>query len=134
MEWSNEKVLEFLELLQTEPCLWNPKLQSHKNRSALNDAWRRIIQSLTFPVTYEELKKKKDSLMGYYRIHLNRYKKSLKSGAGQGEIYTTDWFAFKLMDSFLRPIYGTNSKINTEVSFIISLINLLKLDNEKIPT
>lgn len=119
-EWSNEKVITFLEILQTEPCLWDPKLRSFKNRGAQNDAWRRIMEILPFQTTVEEMKKKKESLMGYYRTHLNKIKKSLKSGAGKDDVYTTNWFAFETMDIFLRGVYDSSRTLNTEVSNTIS--------------
>ncbi|KAG6453938.1 hypothetical protein O3G_MSEX008414 [Manduca sexta] len=110
MEWSNEKALEFIQLFRTEPCLWDPQLTLYKNRSAQHDAWRRIRNGLPFPTTIDHLKKKKESLLGYYRIHLNKYKKSLKS---DGEVYKTNWFAFEAMDDFLRPVYDGKNTSNT---------------------
>lgn len=114
MEWSNDKIIEFLEVFQTEPCLWDTREKAHKNRGAQTDAWRRIVQVLPFQTTVQDLKKKKESLMGYYRIHLNRYKKSLKPGAGISDIYITNWFAFDIMHSFLKPIYEGNHILNIE--------------------
>ena len=119
MEWSNEKVITFLEILQTEPCLWDLKLKSFKNRGTQSDAWRRIMELLPFQTSIEEIKKKKESLMGYYRSHLNKMKKSLKSGAGKDDVYTTNWFAFETMDSFLRGVYDGSRTLNTEVSYNI---------------
>ncbi|CAH2091950.1 unnamed protein product [Euphydryas editha] len=116
MQWSQEKVLEFLELFQTEPCLWNPQLKGYKNRGTQNDAWYRIKENLQFPTTIEDLKKKKESLMGYYRFHLHKLKKSLKSGGGGNEIYNTTWFAFDLMDSFLRPVYEKSGLLNKDTA------------------
>lgn len=117
-EWSNEKVLEFIELFKGEPCLWNSRLKSYKKRGNHYDAWRRIRQGLSFRATVEDLKSKKSSLLGYYRVHLNKWKKSMKSGAGSDEIYTTNWFAFDVMDSFLRPFYEGNTTANSEVIVI----------------
>ncbi|XP_074041882.1 uncharacterized protein [Leptinotarsa decemlineata] len=111
MEWSNEKVIAFLEILQTEPCLWDSKLKSFKNRGTQRDAWRRIMELVPFETTIEEMKKKKESLMGYYRTHLNKIIKSLKSG---GEVYTTNWFAFETMDNFLRGVYEGGRTFNTQ--------------------
>lgn len=42
MEWSNEKVLEVLELFQSEPSLWDTRQKNFNNRSVQNYAWRRI--------------------------------------------------------------------------------------------
>lgn len=119
MEWSNEKVIAFLELLQTEPCLWDPKLKSYKNRGSQSDAWRRLMELVPFETTIEEMKKKKESLMGYYRTHLNKIKKSLKSGAGKDDVYTTNWFAFETMDNFLRGVYDGGRTFNTQVGLIL---------------
>ncbi|CAK1597685.1 unnamed protein product [Parnassius mnemosyne] len=85
-----------------------------KNRTSQNDAWRRIVQVLSCSqTTVEEIRKKKESLIGYYRTHLNKYKKSLKSGAGKNDVYATNWFAFETMDSFLRGVYESNHTLNT---------------------
>lgn len=116
MEWSNEKVLEFIELFEMEPCLWNLKLKAHKSRIAAKDAWRRVLENLSYTISLDELKKKKESLMGYYRIHLNKYKNSLK--AGNSDVYRTSWFAFDALDGFLRPLYEPNSSL-VEVSLFI---------------
>ncbi|XP_047034045.1 uncharacterized protein LOC124640356 [Helicoverpa zea] len=115
-EWSNKKAITFLEILQTEPCLWDPKHKGYKNRGTQNDAWRRIIEKIPFQTTIEEIKKKKESLMGYYRIHLNKIKKTLKSGAGKDDVYTTNWFAFETMDNFLRRVYDRSRTLKTEAN------------------
>lgn len=62
--------------------------------------------------------KKKESLMSTYRLHSRKRKESGHSGASTDELYTTNWFAYTLMDSFLGPVYNKddNMTINTEVS------------------
>lgn len=77
------------------------------------DAWVRIKANLNWPVTVEELKSKIKSLMTYYTTHLNKYKKSMKSGAGKDDIYQTNWFAFSPMNSFLAPVYECQPTIST---------------------
>ncbi|KAF0705177.1 MADF domain-containing protein, partial [Aphis craccivora] len=32
VEWSNELILEFLDLYEQEPCIWNPKHPHHKKQ------------------------------------------------------------------------------------------------------
>lgn len=108
-QWSNDNILQMLELYKQEPCLWDPRTREYKNRSAHFGAWQRIVRRLPFKTTVDEAKKKKNSLMGYYRIHLNRYKKTLALTGGRS-VYKTTWFAFELMHSFLRPIYGPKKK------------------------
>ncbi|CAG9782316.1 unnamed protein product [Diatraea saccharalis] len=72
------------------------------------------MELVPFETTIEEMKKKKESLMGYYRTHLNKIKKSLKSGAGKDDVYTTNWFAFETMDNFLRGVYDGGRTFNTQ--------------------
>lgn len=55
--WDNEKVLEFLELYQTENVLWNPMVRDRKNRNAIADAWLRIQASCSIRFYIAELKK-----------------------------------------------------------------------------
>jgi hypothetical protein len=43
-DWSIELVLEFLELYQAEPTIYDPKHPAHKNKMKVNDAWMRIKQ------------------------------------------------------------------------------------------
>lgn len=116
--WTNEKVLEFLELYQAEVLLWNPSTRNHKNRNAVADAWQRIQQKFSMNCTILELKKKRESLMSTYRLYQKKTKESVRSGASTSEIFRSTWFAYELMDSFLGQVYNkkdTNT-INTEVS------------------
>ena len=106
IDWSNEHVLEFIELYQGEPALWDSTNKFHKNRNVLADAWERIRSSFSLSgVTIAEIKRKKESLMTTYRYHWNKRKRSIKSGADQNEIYQTNWFAFQAMHSFLGQNY-----------------------------
>lgn len=118
--WTNELVLKFIELYQAEPLLWNPRNSQHKNRNAVIDAWQRIQVGLNCQFAIAELKRKRESLMSTYRLHSRKIKESSHSGASTCELYTTNWFAYTLMDSFLGPVYNKNDNvtINTEVSKI----------------
>lgn len=115
MDWSNEKILEFIANYETEPILWNPLETGHKRKDLCYDAWLRIKNNLSWACTMEDLKKKRDSLMAYYRQHLNKKKKSFKSGAGRDEVYQVNWFAFDALNSFLQPIYDCKQTIHTQV-------------------
>lgn len=101
MSWSNDVVLEFLELYRREQHLWDPKHPLHRNRTENNDAWLRIQSSLSINCSIVDLKKKKESLMTSFRMHLN--KKKLQDG------YCTTWFAYPLMESFLSGKYECDS-------------------------
>jgi hypothetical protein len=57
-DWSNELVLEFLELYQAEPTIYDPKHPAHKNKMKVNYAWMRIKRALSVNVSVAEKKKK----------------------------------------------------------------------------
>jgi hypothetical protein len=57
-DWSNELVLEFLELYQAEPTIYDPKHPAHKNKMKVNDAWMRIKRALSVDFSVAEIKKK----------------------------------------------------------------------------
>lgn len=122
MEWTNERILEFIVNLEAEPIIWDPKETLHKKKDAIHDAWIRLKSNLSFEMSVQELKKKKESLMAYYRIHINKIKKSMKSGAGSDEVYKTSWFAFDALDGFLRPVYECEITQHTKVSTIYIFI------------
>ncbi|XP_030034741.2 uncharacterized protein LOC115450773 [Manduca sexta] len=113
MDWSHERVLEFIELLEGEPCIWNPKSESHKNRNLVNDAWTRIISKLTVPCSIEELKKKRNTLLTQYRECLKKIKESTKTGSGADEIYRPSWFAFDAIHNFMGSVYDYRLTIST---------------------
>ncbi|KAL7644892.1 UNVERIFIED_CONTAM: hypothetical protein RMT77_004709 [Armadillidium vulgare] len=97
--WSNELVLQFLDLYENEPILWNPSHYQHKNREEIYDAWKRIRENMNVDFSVYELKKKKDSLMAAYRTIVNKQKEKNKNG---DEEYKPIWFAFEKMASFLK--------------------------------
>lgn len=46
------------------------------------------MELLPFKAIIEEIQKKKESVMGCHRTHLNKYEKSLKARAGKDDVYT----------------------------------------------
>ncbi|CAK1543826.1 unnamed protein product [Leptosia nina] len=95
MSWSNDSVLEFIELYKSEEILWNPKHPSYKNRCQVSKAWERIRNNFGVRCSVTDLKKKKESLLTSYR---SIKKKNLPE-------FRVSWFAFPLLDSFLGGKY-----------------------------
>jgi hypothetical protein len=106
-DWSNQLVLEFLELYQAEPAIYGPKHPAHKNKMKVSDAWMRIRHALSVDVSVSEIKKR-DSLMASFRHHLRRKKRSIKSGASSDEVYKPTWYAYEVMEGFLGSLYDCN--------------------------
>lgn len=114
MEWTNQQVLQFLELYEQEELLWNPKHENHKNRNLTYDAWKQIEMTMGIPLKI--LKKKKDVLLATYRKLAKKVESSKKSGCGTADVFEPTWFAYNKM-SFLRTVYLPRSTINSEVCF-----------------
>lgn len=112
MEWSEAETFQFLELFQKEPIIWDPKHKHHKNNQKVNDAWVRLSEEMCRPST--DLKNKKNSLMATFRHHLRRKKQSLKSGAGEDDVYKPVWLYYDTMETFLASVYKCHTTINTE--------------------
>lgn len=110
--WTQETILQFLELYQAEPVIWDPKEPNHKDKKKINDAWIRIQNTMNIPI--KELKAKKDSLMATFRGYLRKKQASIKSGASSDDIYNPIWFAYDIMEQFLAPVFHCNDTINTE--------------------
>ncbi|CAG4959963.1 unnamed protein product [Colias eurytheme] len=114
MDWTNAKVIEFIELLENEPTIWNPNTKSNKNRTAVIDAWERIKNSFSLQCSIEELKRKRNSLMAAYRDHLKKLKDSYTTCSSTDDVYQPTWFAFEAMHSFLWSVYEYNNPKYTE--------------------
>ncbi|KAJ8928699.1 hypothetical protein NQ314_018709 [Rhamnusium bicolor] len=93
MEWSSEVIMEFLDLYEGEPVIWNPQNQHHKDRNQVYDAWKRIQNNISIERSLRELKKKKENLMATYRKLAMKVKNSSRTGAGTCEVYKPEWFA-----------------------------------------
>ncbi|KAG8270818.1 hypothetical protein J6590_076504 [Homalodisca vitripennis] len=83
-------VIEFLNLFQNYPCLWDVSSQDYINRNVKETAYNKLLENVMntgMPATVELLKKKIKSLRDTYRKELSKIKKSIKSGAGANEVY-----------------------------------------------
>lgn len=127
MEWNNELILEFINLFENHPVLWNPKHPKHKNRNHLNDAWLEIAKEFSIDVPVEVLRKKKESLMATYRTLYKKVRQSETTGSGVNDIYKPSWFAYIAIDRFIRT---TGNKI-TSLSSEVMLFQLIYLKIKK---
>ncbi|XP_061714111.1 uncharacterized protein LOC133522709 [Cydia pomonella] len=116
MDWTTENIIEFLELLQTEPSIWNHRARTHRNRTLVSEAWNRIQNNFSLSCPVEELKRKRNSLLTQYRDILRRIKESQrKASEGDGhEIYKPSWFAFDVMNSYLSHLYESPVTVKPE--------------------
>ncbi|RVE44688.1 hypothetical protein evm_010646 [Chilo suppressalis] len=111
-KWSTDKTFKFIELYQNEPAIWNSKNRHHKEKSVVNDAWKRIEDAMSIPVP--ELKKKKETLMSAFRLNHKKVITSIKSGAAEEEIFKPIWIYYDALAAFMSDIYECKSILTTE--------------------
>lgn len=108
MDWNNEKVLEFIELIRSEPVIWDHKANSFPNRNETNKAWDRIQSQFSMQCPINELKRKRNSLMTAYRDYIRKIKETINNSANYDEIYKPTWFAFDAINSYMGSKYELN--------------------------
>lgn len=138
MEWNNGMVLEFLEAYATEPTIWDLRNEDHKRKSLVQAAWQRVLSRLDWDCTIDDLKKKRDSLMAYYRIHWNKARQCKTTNGAEGtQDYATTWFAFETMNRFLGEIYGFDIEVNLKLLLLLNklipIITLLQIFFQRPP-
>ncbi|XP_050510605.1 uncharacterized protein LOC126887240 [Diabrotica virgifera virgifera] len=114
MDWSKQEIIEFLKLYERESIIWDPYNVLNKNRSEVHYAWKRIQDELPFKKSLEDLKRKKDSLMGTFRKLVAKVKASEGDGYDSDEVFKPQWFAFDIMAKFLRHLNVPTETIKVE--------------------
>lgn len=123
MEWNNNQTLEFIELYEKYPVLWNPRHSGHKNKNLLLDAWMKLASELSTEIPVATLKKKKESLMSTYRTLRKKVSNSETTGTGTDDVYHPTWFAYQAIDRFIRAVGTKRPSLNSEVSLFRTFIS-----------
>ncbi|XP_031336479.1 uncharacterized protein LOC116165884 [Photinus pyralis] len=96
MSWSQEQVLQLIDLYKARPCLYAVKTTEYKNKHMKLTAYQEIeqgLQSLRPKTTTGEIKSKINGLRTNFLTEHRKYKSSLNSGAGAEEVYyPTLWY------------------------------------------
>lgn len=114
MEWSNERVLTFIELYRDRPILWNCRLQIYKDRNKRHDALKEIAVFLG--TTKDEVERKLKNLLSHFAREIKKEKEAVKSGSGSEEVYKSKWFAYQSME-FLKDRNKPRGMTDTQVRF-----------------
>ena len=61
MEWTQESVIELIELYKRREIIWNPKHPMHFNKFRNQDAWEELAKEMNRAV--EKCKKKMENLL-----------------------------------------------------------------------
>lgn len=126
MEWNTELIMEFIQLYEKHPVLWNAKHPGHKNRNALTDAWVDISKEMSTEISVLELKKKKESILSTYRNLRKKVMTTTITGTGSNEVYKPSWFAYDAIDRFIRATKMKIPSLSSEVRLLaIKLIYII---------
>lgn len=81
MEWTEETVLNFIELYRSKEILWDPQYPQYYNKVKKNDAWYEIARVMN--TSPDECKKKMNGLLSSLRRERAKIKKSQGTGKGK---------------------------------------------------
>nr|XP_023028163.1 uncharacterized protein LOC111516218 [Leptinotarsa decemlineata] len=93
MDWSDEQTISFIEMYRERSLLWDPTDSLYKNRNKRHDGLMEI--AVSFGIEKCDVEKKIKNLQSQFSRERNKEKKSLKTGSGADEKYTSKWFAYK---------------------------------------
>jgi hypothetical protein len=81
MEWTQENVIEFIELYKRKEIIWDPKHPMHFNKIRKQDAWEQLGKEVNR--TVDECKKKMVNLLSSLRREKMKMRKSSRTGKGE---------------------------------------------------
>ena len=81
MEWTQESVIECIEVYERKEIIWDPKHPMHFNKIRKQDAWEELGKEVNRPV--DECKKKMVNLLSSLRREKMKMRKSSRSGKGE---------------------------------------------------
>ena len=115
MEWTEERILDFINDVCQRSCLWDPGSADRKNKRKVRDMWKELsVIYSSAPV--DDLKDKWRNLCQSYRNYRRKVQSKKRSGSGTSELYTPKWFAYHAMDVFMNDTYhpiNTTDAVNT---------------------
>lgn len=101
---NNEKWHSFFQVYQSLPELWQVKSDVYKNKSKKNKAWETLLleyKEIDPEATVEKLKAKLNSIRTTYRRELKKVNDSVRSGAGEDDVYVPSIWYISCLD-FLK--------------------------------
>ena len=87
MEWSQERVIEFIDAYKKKQIIWDPKHPLHYNKIKKQDAWEELAKEINRPV--DECKKKMENLLSALR-------RENRNGFPERCIFFRDSFAYQM--------------------------------------
>lgn len=129
--WSNDKIMQLIELFQSKPLLWDCSIKQYKDRNKKKDAFEEISQVINIP------KKDVETKIHVLRTQFTREKKkmSAKKTTGSGAKEKCKWIYYEPLEFLLcgATTSGETDTMNKTVScfvyncFILLSVKLLQL-------
>ncbi|XP_026811560.1 uncharacterized protein LOC113552816 [Rhopalosiphum maidis] len=130
MKWCNDKCIQLIHEYQQEEVLWNPKHVFYFSKTKKQDAWEKISEKLN--KSSEEIKKQALSLLRSFRREKAKGKKTMGTGTGRKDVYTSKWFAFEAFQ-FLLDRDDFRPTLNTDNEDVLNESEMmLDVDNESL--
>lgn len=101
---NTEKWQSFFQVYQSLPELWQVKSDVYKNKFKKNKAWETLLvgyKEIDSEATVEKLKAKINSIRTTYRRELKKFNDSVRSGAGEDDVYVPSIWYISCLD-FLK--------------------------------
>ncbi|KAJ8913067.1 hypothetical protein NQ315_006568 [Exocentrus adspersus] len=103
-KWRDNHIIKFLELYQSEECIWNIRREDYKNIMR-EKSYEKIRSGMEIEsLTINDIKNKIKSIRTTYKVELNKILKANKSGAGTDDLYKPKLFWFAHADVFLGDV------------------------------
>ncbi|XP_039300643.1 uncharacterized protein LOC120355947, partial [Nilaparvata lugens] len=106
---SREFLTDFISLYESFPCIWRVKSKEYSDRNKKEGAYERLVEKfkeIDVNASRETVAKKINSLRSVYRKELAKVNKSIRSAAGEDEIYKPSLWYFDLLH--FGPMNATN--------------------------
>lgn len=85
MDWTNDKIINFIQAIETYPVLWDSSHSDYKNKNKKHDATQELAQSFNCDST--EVMRKWKIILAQYRREKKKIADSKSSGSGILDIY-----------------------------------------------
>lgn len=77
MDWTNQKVIDFIERYKNKPVLWDPKCSKYYNKFAKIDAWDELADEME--ITVIDCRRKITSLLSSFRREKMKIKRKRRT-------------------------------------------------------
>ena len=108
-DWTDDEILLLIDLLESNPCLWDIHHKDYSKRDLKEIAYSDIAES--FDTNIASIKTKINSLRTQFGKELTK-ERSTKSGQSTDELYSSNWTHFDKL-AFLTLVFGASKSRDT---------------------